>query len=127
MYFLIDTHVLVWYLQGDKKLPARLRKIIDDETSQIVISVASLWELAIKIASGKLDSDLTFPQIQSHILQSQYVISGISYTHLNTLMTLPNHHGDPFDRMLIAQAISENVAVISVDKQFKNYDVTVVW
>jgi len=127
MYFFIDTHVLVWYLEGNKKLPLRLRKIIDDETNQIIISVASLWELAIKIASGKLDSDLTFPQIQSHILQSQYVISGISYAHLNTLMTLPNHHGDTFDRMLIAQAISENLAVISIDKQFKNYDVTIVW
>ena len=76
MYFLIDTHVLVWYLEGDKKLPVRVRKIIDDETNQIIVSVASLWELAIKIALGKLDSGLTFPQVQYHILQSQYIIRG---------------------------------------------------
>jgi PIN domain nuclease of toxin-antitoxin system len=126
MYYLIDTHVLIWYLDGNKKLPEKIREIVTYEDNEIAVSVASLWELAIKISNGKFDSKLSLKEIQSHILERQFTLLSISYEHLNTLTLLPYHHGDPFDRLLIAQAITENVAIISIDKHFKSYPANVI-
>ena len=127
MSFLIDTHVLIWYLDGNNKLEDKIRERINDEQNIIVVSIASLWELAIKQRLGKLNTKITLSEIQNHIIKREFKLLNISFQHLGTLDVLPHHHGDPFDHMLIAQAISENLTIISADRHFDSYPVKVIW
>ncbi|HEY5326344.1 MAG TPA: type II toxin-antitoxin system VapC family toxin [Mucilaginibacter sp.] len=127
MNFLIDTHVLLWYLEGNNSLPARIRTDINNSENNILISIVSFWELAIKLTSGKINTKITLSQIEEDITNREFEILHISFQHLEALMALPKVHGDPFDRLIIAQAISENLTIISADKQFKTYPVRVAW
>ncbi|WP_299291293.1 type II toxin-antitoxin system VapC family toxin [uncultured Mucilaginibacter sp.] len=127
MRYLIDTHVLIWYLEGSDKLPQKLREELDNDQNTILISVASFWELAIKISAKKIELTKSLQEVQAYIVERAFVFLNISFEHLYTLLDLPHHHKDPFDRMLIAQSITENIAIISVDQQFKPYSVNVIW
>ena len=127
MQFLIDTHILIWYLDGSNKLPEKIKNIINDENNIIVVSIASIWELAIKISLKKIDTKLDLPDVETHITERQFKLLNISFKHLNALTALLTHHGDPFDRLLIAQAITEDLTILSADKQFKAYSVRVIW
>jgi len=127
MQFLIDTHILIWYLDGSNKLPEKIKNIINDENNIIVVSIASIWELAIKISLKKIDTKLDLPDVETHITERQFKLLNISFKHLNVLTALLTHHGDPFDRLLIAQAITEDLTILSADKQFKAYSVRVIW
>jgi PIN domain nuclease of toxin-antitoxin system len=126
MGFLIDTHILIWYLDGDKRLSNKIRQRIDDENNSIIISVASLWEIAIKLRLEKLNTKITLSEIQLHIAERNFKILNISFKHLNALSKLSHHHGDPFDHLIIAQAIAEELVVISADRHFSAYPVEVV-
>ncbi|HEY8781987.1 MAG TPA: type II toxin-antitoxin system VapC family toxin [Mucilaginibacter sp.] len=127
MRFLIDTHVLIWYLDGNKRLPGKIRDLINDGDNLIVISIASLWEFAIKISLKKIDTKINLPDIEAYLIEREFNLLSISFKHLNALSALPTHHGDPFDRLLIAQALTEDLTIISADKEFQAYPVRVIW
>jgi len=119
--FLVDTHILIWALDGDAKRPEQYRQIVADG-SLIYVSIVSLWEIAIKTSIGKLEiqADLTETLQQYSIEILQMTIS-----HIEAIRTLPHHHRDPFDRMLIAQAMTENLSLLTVDRHFALYDVAI--
>ena len=130
MRILIDTHVLLWYLNGDEKLSPSIISILEDDENQIAISVVSLWEFTIKFSLGKLKlkSPITLDDIKHYIESRNVDIVNIDLDSLVTLFQLPYHedHSDPFDRMLIAQSMTKNFTVISVDKHFKFYQINLI-
>lgn len=126
MVYLLDTHALLWFLKDDKQLSQNALNVI--ETNNIKVSIATLWEIAIKTSLGKLilpaPFEVIFPQ-QLYI--NDIAIIQTSIQHLSQLNQLEFHHRDPFDRLLIAQAMVEGMTLISRDKAFKDYDVKVIW
>jgi len=127
MNFLIDTHVLLWYLEGNRSLPRKIRTHVDNSDNDIFISIASFWEIAIKLAAGKLNTKITLSQIGEDIIKREFGVLNITFQHLDALMTLPKVHGDPFDRLIIAKAITGGLTILSADRHFKDYPVNVVW
>jgi len=122
MNLLLDTHIFLWYITGDSRLPSDLLPIIRDPANRIYLSVISLWEILVKYQLGKLP--LPHPpavyipeQRQRHQFES-LALDENSITHLPKL---PTHHKDPFDRMLICQAIEHNLTLISTDKAVQAY------
>ncbi len=127
MQFLIDTHILLWYLDGNSRLPDEIKAKINDERNTVIVSIASLWELAIKINLNKIETKRSLSEIQEYVIERDFTLLNISFNHLNVLVALPQYHGDPFDRLLIAQALSENISIISADQYFRSYPVSVIW
>jgi PIN domain nuclease of toxin-antitoxin system len=126
MEYLIDTHVLVWYLDGNPALSKNLVEQLEN-AERITVSIASLWELTIKSDLGKITLSSSLQQIHQNITEdNRYKLLGISFGHLKALSGLPKHHNDPFDRLLIAQAITENLPIMSVDRHVKEYPVVVI-
>ncbi|MDE0684528.1 MAG: type II toxin-antitoxin system VapC family toxin [Candidatus Poribacteria bacterium] len=128
MRYLIDTHTLLWFITEDEELSDRARRLILDSSSEIFLSIASLWEIAIKVNIGKLALDKPFNQLFPDELDSHGIeILNITINSLIQLTTLPFHHRDPFDRLIIAQALDERISVISVDSAFDPYGVSREW
>lgn len=127
MRILIDTHILIWYLNGDENLAPHLRQIIEDPNNTPVISTVSLWEIAIKIGAKRLSLDISLSLIQNYINEKDIELLNIKFDSLIVLSDLPYHHKDPFDRFLIAQAIAENISIISLDRYFSSYSVNVIY
>ena len=128
MKFLLDTHALLWFLLDEPQLSSIAKQCIENGDHLIYVSPASYWELAIKISLGKYrlpESLESFMQTQLHI--NDFKILPITIQHADRISKLPFHHRDPFDRMLIAQALSENIALISVDLAMDAYDVRRIW
>ncbi len=121
---LLDSHVLLWsVLQTPDVLGIQTKILLVDPLVDKYVSVASFWELSIKKSIGKLD----FPDaLIDDIIQANITILNIESSHLKNLMLLPHYHGDPFDRMLIAQAQAENLTLITADKNIPRYDVAVL-
>lgn len=128
MNALLDTHALIWLADDPQRLPASIVALCEDETNDLSVSIASFWELAIKMSLGKitLGAD-ALPRLSRWCHDNAINILPIELGHLNQLQCLPFHHRDPFDRLLIAQAHSENMSIISVDEHFKAYDIDVLW
>ncbi len=124
--YIIDTHALLWYLRDAVELSAKAREIINNEES-IFTSVASLWEIAIKHSIGKLDIDFSITQIEQLCIKKDILILPIKSQHLDELKNLPKIHNDPFDRLLICQALTEKMAIITKDMIIPQYEVPVVW
>lgn len=127
MNLLLDTHALIWFTEGIAKLSSKAKSEISNPSNKKFLSIASLWEIAIKSSKDKLEIKQSFREINQFVILNNIQILGIEFEHLNTLLTLPHHHGDPFDRLLISQAISENLTIISSDRHFSSYDVEVIW
>ena len=127
MMYLLDTHTLLWYLNDDQQLPLYAKKSIEDTANDILISIASLWEIEIKASLGKLVLRASVEKIHAVATQQGMRILPISVEHLIQLRGLPFHHRDPFDRLLIAQAITEKADIISGDQFFPLYPVRIVW
>jgi PIN domain nuclease of toxin-antitoxin system len=126
MKALIDTHVLLWGLQSEEKLSPQVQTLLPK--SDLWISVASLWEIITKVQVGKLDLPKPVGDYLSKKLKANGVlVLQITFDHVKRLEELPLHHRDPFDRMLIAQSIEENLPVITADPLFKQYPVQVLW
>ena len=124
MYILLDAHALLWWVNDAPQLGRAARAAIAEPTNRIAIGVGALWEMSIKRSKGRLD----FPFDFERVLQDEgFGILGIDFRHLRVLETLPKHHGDPFDRLLIAQAVAERIPVITGDRLFAPYDVDVIW
>lgn len=128
MRFLLDTHTFLWYIGGHPKLPQTARQQISDLQNTPVLSIASPWELAIKASIGKFTLERTFAElITQKVLGNGIDLLEITADHLDTLATLPLHHRDPFDRLIVAQALAEAIPVMSIDKIFDDYSVTRLW
>ncbi|SEG37350.1 type II toxin-antitoxin system VapC family toxin [Algoriphagus boritolerans] len=127
MAYLLDTHTLLWFVSGDNQLPESSRMIIKDIHESCFLSAASLWEITIKLQIKKLELGISLEELFEFVDRNQIEVIPINYLHLLQLSRLPAHHNDPFDRLIIAQAISENLKLISRDKIFKNYSVNLVW
>lgn len=127
MDYLLDTHTFIWFLEGSDKLPSRLVDSISDLNNTCYVSLASLWELSIKISAGKLELQTDFTNLESTIQVLSLKVLPISIPHINTVFELEFHHRDPFDRIIIAQAITENLTLISKDKNFSLYPIKLLW
>ena len=128
MKLLLDTHTLLWFITGDSKLSLAARLLIDDLANDKFVSVVSLWEIAIKYGLGRLILSDKFEVL----FPNQLTINGfeqlaIENAHLYEFVKLPRHHNDPFDRLIIAQAIAEKMSVVSIDTAFDDYSVNRLW
>lgn len=128
MRILLDTHTLIWAYSNDPKLSATAADLILDLANECVISPASYWEIAIKLGTSKLALAESFPDfIQQAIHDLGVTILPIEPRHCEPLTSLPRHHNDPFDRLLIAQAIVEKMPIVSIDSAFDPYAITRLW
>lgn len=125
MKFIIDTHVLIWYIEGIQKISQETIDIIKNTGNEMLVSKASLWEMAIKINLGKLDLSLPFEAIEPFLIHHHFKIFDFDFRHLKNLVDLPYLHGDPFDRLIIAQAITENLTIITYDQSFEDYPIKI--
>jgi PIN domain nuclease of toxin-antitoxin system len=121
---LVDSHVLLWHVLDDSRLGPGPTAAIEADDAEVLVSTASLWEIAIKTGLGKLDAPDDLPQ---HVLELGFELLPIAPEHAWQVRSLPHHHSDPFDRMLIAQAQLERLPIVSADPAFADYDVTVIW
>jgi PIN domain nuclease of toxin-antitoxin system len=118
--FLLDTHILLWFLENDSKLSDRVREVITNPENVIFVSAISAWEISIKQSLGKL---IAPGNLEEALRFSGFEVLSMTLAHGIKVADLPLHHKDPFDRMLIAQALVEGLTIITVDKKFKFYDV----
>ena len=126
MTHLLDTHTLIWFLENDPQLPASTRSLIET-TPTVYISIVSLWEIAIKTNIGKLNLSFSFNTIEPNLTTLGITQLPITIKDLETYLTLPLHHRDPFDRILISQAINHSLSFISRDTEFRPYPIQQVW
>ena len=128
MNLLLDTHVFIWMLDGDKRMSQYARELIEDQDNNLYMSVASVWEMTIKSGMGRLNVP-TPPTtlIKDHIYANDIQLLPITPAHFDVLHTLPYHHKDPFDRLIIAQAIHEKMNLVTKDALFAPYTVQIVW
>lgn len=124
--YIIDTHALLWYLRDSDELSDKAHKIIDNE-NRIFTSIASLWEIAIKHSIGKLDLEFSISQIENLCIEKDITILPIKSMHLDILGNLPKIHSDPFDRLIICQALTEKLTIITRDTIIPQYDVATLW
>lgn len=128
MRLLLDTHTLIWWLAGDEKLSLRARDAIADEANAVAVSAASAMEVATKHRIGKLPDGALLAQDFEAIIASQgFTELGISVRHARLAGEMGIDHKDPFDRLLIAQALSEDLALVSNETRFDEFAVTRVW
>ena len=128
MKYLLDTHILLWFITEGEELSDRARRLILDSSSEILLSIASLWEIAIKVNIGKLALDKSFNQLFPDELDFHGIeILDITIDNLVQLTALPLHHRDPFDRLIIAQALVESLPIIGVDEIFDTYGISREW
>jgi PIN domain nuclease of toxin-antitoxin system len=124
--FLLDTHTFIWLTEDDPDLPSDLRTLIDTAET-IYLSIASLWEIAIKLNLGKLSLQRSYESIGAALEGSDILILPISFADTVQIRHLPLHHRDPFDRLLIAQAINHALTIISTDTAFDAYPIQRRW
>lgn len=127
MKLLLDTHVLLWWLDEDSRLPPDKCALIEDPRNAVAVSVVSLWEMTIKAALGKLELLDGIPTIEAILRRQAIAIVPIQAAHLVRLLELPLHHRDPFDRLIIAQALTEEMTLLSDDGKFGAYPVTLLY
>ena len=125
MRYLLDTHAILWYVDAADELPIKLRDMID--ASECLYSVASLWEIAIKQSLGRLNRDITICEYAELCRKSGFQRLSILPAHLDRIKELPDIHRDPFDRLLVAQAIDEGLTIVTCDRMIPQYPVQTIW
>jgi PIN domain nuclease of toxin-antitoxin system len=121
---LLDTHAALWFLSGDERLGDSARRHLTDDSNLVMLSAAVVWEVAIKRSLGKLAVP---EEYLSLLLGAGVQTLAISVEHAAVVEALPQHHCDPFDRMLVAQAAIEGAGLVSCDEALRPYDVTLIW
>lgn len=128
MRVLLDTHTFLWFVLGDAQLSAPAKAIIEDPRNEKLLSPASSWEIAIKISIGKYTLSTPYREfMEKGITDNGFLVVPIGLQHTAVLTTLPFHHRDPFDRLIIAQAMVEEATIVSVDTEFDAYPITRLW
>lgn len=128
MKLLIDTHVFLWLNSAPEKLSNTVRNLCEQGTDRFYLSLVTPWEMQIKRQLGKLiDTPVTDSIVRTNLEQNNIDLLPITLAHIEELAALPHHHRDPFDRMLIAQARSEGMTLVSADQSFAAYEVPVLW
>lgn len=128
MKLLLDTHAFLWFILGDAQLSDGAQSLVADPANDPLLSPASYWEIAIKISLGKYTLAEDFAEfMESQIRENDFTVLPITVEHAAVIAKLPFHHRDPFDRLLIAQAMTENVPVLSADEVLDLYPVTRMW
>jgi PIN domain nuclease of toxin-antitoxin system len=125
---LLDTNVLIWTLSSSNKISRRAKRAMSRPVASLTVSLVSVWEIVLKHQAGKLRLPAGLHQVVDQILYgSPWTILPVAPEHLPALAVLPAIHRDPFDRLLIAQARHEGMAILTADEQFKEYDVGTIW
>jgi PIN domain nuclease of toxin-antitoxin system len=124
MQILIDTQILIWFLEGNNLLSPNRRQIISSSQSNIFVSLASLWEIAVKISIGKLTLSKPLADVIEQISKENIEILNILPKHILQVSTLPLHHRDPFDRIIIVQSQVENLDLMTEDAEFAKYGIS---
>ncbi|RYZ47210.1 MAG: type II toxin-antitoxin system VapC family toxin [Chitinophagaceae bacterium] len=127
MDLLLDTHAFVWFLNGDNQLPVSVRYLIADTSNRCFFSIASLWEIAIKNSLGKLNMQGSFSQLANFLNENAIEVLPVTFEHIQRLLQLEYLHRDPFDRMILAQSLTENITLVSKDDIFRKYGATLLW
>jgi PIN domain nuclease of toxin-antitoxin system len=122
MKILLDTHIFLWFINNDPQLSPTAKTLLESDVD-LVLSAASLWEIAIKVSIGKMTLPKPFEIfIPEQLQQNQIEILSVGINHLTHLSALPFHHKDPFDRLLISQSFTEGIPIVSVDTMFDQYN-----
>ncbi len=127
MKLLLDTHTFIWFVEGSKSLTTTARKAIDNSNNTSYVSIASLWEMSIKVGLKKLKLNSSFATVIDDVRENNFELLPIEFWHTLENTKLAPHHKDPFDRLLIAQAIVEDMHIISADDIFEKYKVKRIW
>ncbi|MEA5510619.1 type II toxin-antitoxin system VapC family toxin [Crocosphaera sp. UHCC 0190] len=128
MKLLLDTHTFLWFIDGSSNLSQTARQLIENKDNQRFVSIASLWEIAIKVSIGKLKLGVSLPDlVKQQVYDNDIELLAISPEHLDILRKLDFHHKDPFDRLIISQSIVEKMTIITKDTAFISYSVQILW
>ena len=127
MHHLLDTHTVIWFINGDLDLSDKARKLVESHPTANFVSVATLWEIAIKVSLKKLELSGGFSEIKSQLDQNGFQLLPITWEDTLLIASLPFHHRDPFDRILIAQSMNNRMSIITKDEDFKKYPVSLLW
>lgn len=128
MRVLLDTHALLFWIYEPTRLGRHAHRLLTDRDNQIYWSVASTWEIAIKVGIGKLKLDGPVAEVlPAELLRNGFELLPIDHTHALSVATLPRLHGDPFDRMLVAQALAESLPLVTADERLGEYGVQTLW
>ena len=127
MKLLLDTHSFIWWNSAPEFLSKQALALLEDEANEPVISVVNIWEIQIKNAAGKMDLTVPLENIVKTYSENGIEILPVYASHILQLNSLADHHHDPFDRILVAQALVENMVIISKDPKVKQYPATVIW
>lgn len=131
MRYIIDTHTFLWFNEGSDQLSKLSRKIIEDQNNEIFVSIASLWEISIKTALKKLEISGSYESVLDDLVQANIEILPINFLHTVYQHKLPIYHKDPFDRIIVSQALGEKIDLLSgdqiLDSYFDEYPVKRIW
>ena len=127
MKFLLDTHVVLWVAENSSRLSNEVKDVVLNRASEKFVSIASAWEIAVKLGTKKLDLVGGLPEFFRMIDDNGFQTLAVEREYLQEIPTLPDHHKDPFDRLLIATALAENLTIITADESIHKYDVPWIW
>lgn len=126
--YLLDTHVLLWFLSGDGRMSNTSLRLVSSPDNRCFVSIASLWEIAVKIKIGKLNLSIEFRDLVNTLNDNNIETLPITFDHILETMNLEDHHRDPFDRIILAQAKHEVLTIISKDENFEKYsNIKLIW
>ena len=123
--YLLDTHAIIWYVSGSNELSSTAKNIM--ETKRCFFSFVSLWEIAIKQAKGTLQFDIDIPKLKTVLEDEEFIYLPPTEFDAEAIKALPDIHKDPFDRLLIAQAIENNLMIVTTDSKIPQYNVKTIW
>lgn len=127
MNLLLDTHALIWFLNGDQNLSGKAKNAIEASENSKIVSIASVWEIAIKLSIKKIRFQNGFNNFLELIEENGFEILPITFDHTIVLSNLKFIHRDPFDRLLVSQCMAEKLSIVTKDENIKRYDVPVIW
>ncbi|MEG4808243.1 type II toxin-antitoxin system VapC family toxin [Microcoleus sp. F10-C6] len=127
MNILLDTHTFLWYLEDSKQLSSKAAELLEDPSNTLRLSIASLWEISIKLNLGKLSLQNSFSELEEVLQQLKIEVLPITFSDTECYLNLPLYHRDPFDRILVAQAINHSLVLVSRDVAFDAYDLQRIW
>ena len=127
MNVLLDTHTFIWYIEGNAKLTQKARDVIEVSGDKIYLSIISLWEIAIKTGKKQLTLQNEFDDLLDVLNSLEIEILTVTFADTQVYKNLPLHHGDPFDRMIISQAINNSLTIIGCDQSFNDYPIQILW